>query len=55
MFCFQFERSKLGQLKGQEDWILEDNLILKQSYRLNEVERALVQARTIELLDVALV
>jgi hypothetical protein len=33
----------------------DDNPIFRRPYRLNEVERALVQAQTIELLDVGLV
>jgi len=47
----------LGQLKGQEVRIIleNDHLIFKQAYGLSEVERALVQAWTIELLDVRLV
>ncbi len=33
----------------------DDNPIFKRPYRLNEIERALVQAQTVELLDVGLV
>jgi hypothetical protein len=33
----------------------DDNPIFRQPYKLNEVERALVQVQTVELLDVGLV
>jgi hypothetical protein len=48
---------ELGQLKGQEVLIIleDDNPIFKRPYRLNAVERTLVQARMVELLDVGLV
>jgi len=47
----------LGQLKGQEVWIILEvnNPICKWTYRLSEVEKALVQAWTVELLDLSLV
>jgi hypothetical protein len=48
---------ELGQLKGQEVKIVleDDNLIFKQPYRLSEIERAFIQAWTIELMDASLV
>ncbi len=44
-------------MKKQEVQIVleDDNLIFRRPYRLNEMERALVQARTTKLLDVGLV
>ncbi len=44
-------------MKGQEVQIVlkDDNVIFKQPYRYNEVEKTLVQAWMIELLDVSLV
>ncbi len=43
---------ELGQLRGQEVQIIleDDNLIFRRPYKLSEVDRTLVQARTIELL-----
>ncbi len=47
---------ELGQLKGQEVPIIleNENLIIKQPYKLSEVERTLVQARITKFLDVGL-
>ncbi len=44
-------------MKGQEVKIVleDDNLIFKQPYRLSEIERAFIQAWTIELMDANLV
>ncbi len=44
-------------MKGQEVHIIfeDDNSIFQQPYKRSEVERALVQAQTIELLEVGLV
>ncbi len=44
-------------MKGQEVQIIlkDDNLIFKQPYRFSELDKALVQALMIELLDVGLV
>jgi hypothetical protein len=55
--CFALSLKELGQLKKQEVQIVleDDNLIFRRPYRLNEMERALVQARTTKLLDVGLV
>ncbi len=55
--CFTFSLKELGHLRGQEVWIVleDDNPIFKQPYRLSEMERALVQARTAELLNASLV
>jgi hypothetical protein len=43
-------------LKGQEVKIVleDDNFIFKRPYRLSEVERAFIQARTTELMDASL-
>jgi hypothetical protein len=48
---------ELGQLWGQEVLIIleDDDPIFKQPYRLSEVEKALIQAQTSELLYVSLV
>jgi hypothetical protein len=55
MFCLQLE--ELGQLRGQEVQIIleDDNLKFRQPYRLSEVERTLVHARTTKLLDAGFV
>jgi hypothetical protein len=44
-------------LKGQDVHIIleDDNSIFQQPYKHSEVERALVQAQTLELLEVSLV
>ncbi len=44
-------------MKGQEVHIIfeDDNSIFQQPYKRSEVERALVQAQTLELLEVGLV
>jgi len=49
--------NQLGQLRKQEVQIVlkNDNPIFGRPYKLNEMERALVQARTTKLLDVGLV
>jgi hypothetical protein len=48
---------KLGHLKGQEfQIILEDNNPnFKRPYKLSKIEKNLVQAQTIKLLDASLV
>lgn len=55
--CFSFNLKDLGQLKGQETQIVlkDDNIMSKEPYRFNELERALVQVQTTKLLDVGLV
>lgn len=55
--CFSFNLKDLDQLEGQEAQIVlkDDNIISKQPYRFNELEKALVQVQTIKLLDVGLV
>jgi hypothetical protein len=53
---FAFNLKKLGQLKGHEVWIVleDDNPLLRRPYRLNEMERALVQGQRAKLLDASL-
>lgn len=55
--CFMFNLKELGQLKGQTICIILEyvNIIFRQPYKLKEVERALVQARTSKLLEIVLV
>jgi hypothetical protein len=47
----------MGQLRGQEVQIIleDDNPIIRWPYRLNEMERASIQAQKIKLLDANLV
>ncbi len=54
---FWIHLKELRLLKGQEVHIIleDDDLIFKWPYKLNEVEKALVQAKTIKLLYVGLV
>ncbi len=55
IFCFQLERIGLIQgIKGPNH-IGDDNSNFRKPYKLNEVERALVQDWTIKLLDASLV
>ncbi len=53
---FAFNLKEVNQLKEQEVHIIfeDDNLISKQPYNFNEVERALIQVWTIKLLEVEL-
>jgi len=55
--CFAFNLKELGRLKKQKVQIVleDDNSIFGRPYRLNEMERALVQIRITKLLDVGLV
>jgi len=55
--CFMFNLKELSQLKRQTICIILEyvNIIFKQPYKLNEVERALVQAWTSKLLEIVLV
>jgi hypothetical protein len=54
--CFAFNLKEVNQLKEQKVHIIfeDDNSISKQPYKVNEVERALVWAWTIKLLEVEL-
>jgi hypothetical protein len=55
--CFVLNLKELGQLKKQTNCVIleDDNLNFKQPYKLNEVERALLQTRTLESLEAGLV
>ncbi len=57
IWCFDFSLKELCQLKGQEVHIIleDDNSIFKWPYKLNEVEKAFAQAKTINFLYVGLV
>ncbi len=48
---------ELGQLQEEEVQIIleDDNIIFKNPYMFNEVEKTLIQAHTMELLNVGLV
>jgi hypothetical protein len=54
IWCFGFSLKEPGQLKGEEVHIMleDDDSIFKWPYKLNEVEKALVQAKTVKLLYV---
>jgi hypothetical protein len=55
--CFAFSLKELDQIKGQEVWIVleDDNPIFRWPYKLNGVERTLVQTWTSQLLNATLV
>ncbi len=55
--CFDFSLKELGQLWGQDVQIIleDDNPIFRRPYKLNEVDRTLVQTQMTELLDASIV